>query len=126
MRQIAGVNEKVRSRGACPNPVQGSLEGCRNICVGWLVKTNVAVADLDKAEVGLGSGVSRAATKCMRERHSSHETPNHSGARPCHAFQEPTPIDSVGTDALWLCFLTARWQNHPIFITLAHALSFPF
>src|SRR5579872_887406 len=91
VREIARVDEKIRGRGACANPVQSRLERCGDVCVGRLVEANMAVADLYKAKVCLTGGVPRA-SEGTRHGHSSHETPNHSGARPCHAFQEPTAI----------------------------------
>src|SRR5579862_5470430 len=125
MRQISGVNEKVWRRGAGPNPVQGGLEGCRDVGICRLVEANMAIADLHKAEIRLARRMPRAAAKSMRDGHSSHEAPNHPGSRPCHAFQEPAPIDSVATNAL-LCSRKTRCRNYPVLITLVHALSSSF
>src|SRR5258708_37722819 len=51
LAQIAGVNDEIRFVGQRVDLVDRPLQSCGDVGVSWLVKADVAVADLDKAEV---------------------------------------------------------------------------
>ena len=63
MRQVAGVDQEIRSCGSGIDLAQCSLERGSDVGVRWLVEADVAVADLDEGEVGLCGRLHRLAER---------------------------------------------------------------
>src|SRR4029077_5324288 len=87
LAEIARVNEKVRFVRHCVNLVNCRLQGGSDIWVCWLVKTDMAVANLDKGEVTTLAGmVPGALGECPRHWNATTQSPHQSSTRPCHAL----------------------------------------
>ena len=94
VREIAGVDDEIRHGRAGVDLVERELQRCGDVGVGGLVEADVAVADLDKGEVGLLFSVMRLA-ESARDRNASGEGPDQAGAGPGHAFQKTAAVDAV-------------------------------
>src|SRR5262249_61938286 len=86
MRNVAGVNHERRLLGQCFYPADRFFQRALGIRVGRLVKTDMAVADLQE---GKALALLR---QCLiddaeRLRHPSRGCPQYAGSRPGHAFQ---------------------------------------
>src|ERR1700691_3613730 len=80
--------------------VDGNLQCPRHVLVCCLVKTDVAVADLNEAEVSATLAMScRAASpgsrKQFRSGHATVHDPEKPGARQDNAAEKVTPIDAI-------------------------------
>jgi hypothetical protein len=100
MRQVASVQYEIRRGGEGIDLGNGLLQGGNYIRVGRLVKTDVAVADLDEAEISRGGhgtvrGCRAERAEDSRAQHATADRPQHPGANPGHAFQEPAPVHAV-------------------------------
>src|SRR5579872_513140 len=101
MTQIARVNNKVGLLGHSVDFVNGDLKRCCYIGVGGFVKSDVAVADLDEAEIcAFHRVLVTAFCEGARNGNASTEGPNQSCTRPCHTLQKPTTVDAVIVEIL--------------------------
>ena len=97
------MNDEVRFVGHGVDLVDRYLQRGNNIWIGRLVKTDVAVADLYKAEIGSYASILAAALgECPRHRNAAAHGPDQACSRPCHALQEPATIDAVIVEVLQL------------------------
>ena len=109
MRQVSGVDEKIRTaRGRIDSP-QCGLKRRGDVGVGRLVEADVAVADLHECEIRLRGRLHWFAEH-PRRGHSAGKSPNQAGAGPGHALQESAAVNAVsaavGTDGVHLsCFV---------------------
>src|ERR1700757_3210393 len=93
MSKVAGVNQEISgSRGV--DLLQRSVQGCGHVGIGWLVESDVAVADLNEAEVRLAGGVTGSGEHA-RHGNAAGKTPDEPRACPCHALQKSAPVDAV-------------------------------
>ncbi|HUI56384.1 MAG TPA: hypothetical protein VLY04_15520 [Bryobacteraceae bacterium] len=92
MADIAGMDEEGRWFSHRIYFGDGGLQSALDVGVGLFVEADVAVADLNEAQVALG----RLAVAChLAVRGAAGERPNHAGAGPSHAFQETALINAV-------------------------------
>src|SRR5205814_1237517 len=83
MGKVAGVENEIRRRRQRVDLGHRFLQGPEHIFVCLLVKTNVAVADLDKGEISAGAGSLRSSRQ--EESRGDEATaggPEHSGSGP--------------------------------------------
>src|ERR1700751_4558274 len=93
MSKVAGVNQEISgSRGV--DLLQRSVQGCGHVGIGWLVESDVAVGDLNEAEVRLG-GWGRGVGEHAGHGSDGGKTPDEPRACPCHALQKSAPVDAV-------------------------------
>src|SRR5262249_974002 len=90
MREIPGVQNKLRLTPHPVDLVNGGLKGPGNIRVGRLVEADMAVADLDESKVLL---LLRRRTQQPRGRHAAREAPHQARACPLHALKETASVD---------------------------------
>src|SRR5713101_3993387 len=103
LTQIAGVNDEIRLVGQRVDFIDRRLQSRSDIRICWLVKADVAVADLDKAEVPAFAGILTVAFgECPRYRDATAHGPDKACPRPCHALQEPATINAVVVEVLQL------------------------
>src|SRR6202140_3220124 len=103
LTQIAGVNDEIRFVGHRVDLVDCRLQSGGDVRVGRLVKTDVTVADLDKAEVPAFAGIFAVAFgECSRYWDATAHGPDQPGPRPCHALQEPARITAIVVEVLQL------------------------
>src|SRR6266446_4231836 len=103
LTQIAGVNDEIWFVGHRVDLVDRRLQSSGDVRVSRLVKSDVAVADLDKAEVPTFAGVLAVAfSECPRYRDATAHGPDQPGSRPCHALQEPATINAIIVEILQL------------------------
>ena len=69
------------------------LQGADDILVRLFIETDMAVADLNEAEIARGDRSYRA--EYFGSEHSAAHRPKHPGAGPGHAFEEAAPIDAI-------------------------------
>src|SRR5262249_12878746 len=87
VREVAGVENQVRLLDGSVDLVDGDLQRTINVSVGRLVEADVAVADLNKSEVG-GFGLAFLRAEQPRTGYAAGERPDYSGAGPLHALQK--------------------------------------
>src|SRR5580704_17679676 len=103
LAQITGMNDEVRCVGHGVDLVDRRPQSRGEIRIGRLAKTDVAVADLDKAEVRAFAGIIAAALgECPRYRDATAHGPDQPGARPSHALEESATIDAIVIEVLQL------------------------
>src|SRR5579864_5528999 len=86
------MQDEVRLMVQCVDLIRRGLEGRVDVGVGWLVESDVAVADLDKSEVlrMRFCGLSAQQPGC---RHTARKAPHYARSSPLHALQESAPVD---------------------------------
>ena len=103
LTQITGVNDEIRFVGHGIDLVDRRLQSSGDVRIGRLVKTDVTVADLHKAEVPAFAGIFAIALgECPRHRDAAAHGPDQACARPCHALQEPATVDAIVVEVLQL------------------------
>jgi uncharacterized protein (DUF1800 family) len=95
MGDVAGMQHEGRLDGEPFDFVDRLAERCPSVRVGWLFKADVAVADLDKAERGLGCRGGLAAEEVERARYAAAQRPYDAGSSPNHTFQGLAAIERV-------------------------------
>src|SRR5580658_1252673 len=85
MREVAGVNEKLRLRWKRVDFVDRGLHRTGNVRIGRLVKADVAVADLDKREVVFRWF--RVGSEQFRSGYASSDRPDDTGSSPGHTLK---------------------------------------
>src|SRR6266403_4211842 len=101
LTQIAGVNDEIRFVGHRVDLVDCRLQSGSDVRISRLVKADVAVADLDKAEVPAFAGIFAVAFgECPRNRDATAHGPDKARARPRHTLQEPATIDTIVVEVL--------------------------
>ena len=81
--------------------VDGNLQGGGHIRVGRLVESNVAIADLDEAEIGAFDGfVAEILGEGLRDWNPAGHSPDESGAGPSHALEKSSTIHAVVVEVL--------------------------
>ena len=97
------MNDEIRFVGERVDLGDCRLQSRRDVRICWLVKADVAVADLDKAEVPAFAGILTVAFgECPRYRDATAHGPDQPGPRPCHALQEPATINAIVVEVLQL------------------------
>src|SRR5262249_11905448 len=86
MRDVAGVNHERWLLGQRPYPPDRFFQRSLGIRVGRLIKTHMAVADLQEGEA-LALLRQRLIDGAELRRHSTSDGPQYAGPRPGHAFQ---------------------------------------
>ena len=95
------MNDEIRCVRHGIDLVDGRLQSSGDVRIGWLVKTDVTVTDLDKAEVRAFAGIFAAAFgECPRYRNATAHSPDQARARPCHALQESAAINAIVVEVL--------------------------
>ncbi len=95
------MNDEIRFVGHRVDLVDCRLQRSGNIRVGRLVKADVAIADLHKAEVPTFAGTSISGFgESPRHRNTATHGPDQACTRPCHALQEPATINAVVGEVL--------------------------
>src|SRR5262249_49710922 len=94
MTQVTRMQDKLRPGRQTVNLGDRFLESSDDILVRVFVEPDVAVADLNEAEIARCYRVDRA--KDFGGEHATTQGPKHTSACPGHAFQETTTIDAVG------------------------------
>src|SRR5208282_1376875 len=103
LTQIASVNDEIRCVEHRVDLVDRGLQGSGDVRIGWLVETDVTVADLHESEVRAFAGLSPIVFgECARDRNAAAHGPDQACTRPCHALQEPASVDSVVVEVLYL------------------------
>src|ERR1700739_2826666 len=87
------MQNEIRWRGQGVDLGDRFLQRANDILVCVLIKTDMAVADLDETEIPAGARTYRA--KYFGREHSAAQRPKYTGSRPCHAFEKPATINSV-------------------------------
>src|SRR5690242_18889105 len=86
MRDVAGVNHERLLRRQRLHPPDRLFQPALGVGVGRLVKTHVAVANLQEAEA-LALLWQRLIDHADRRRHYAGDGPQHSGSRPGHTLE---------------------------------------
>src|SRR5262249_16002149 len=94
MAQIARVQDEIWWSRQCVDLRDRFLQRADDVLVGIFVKTDMAVAYWDKAEIAANRRSSRA--EQFGREHTAAHRPEHSSACPGHAFKEPAAIDAIG------------------------------
>ena len=98
MADVAGMQDEFRLLGKSIDLIYRGLQCCDHVGIGRLIEPHVAVADLHKTELPHFVGLRfRSHVKGERSR-SQHTAFNHaecSCARPSHAFQKSSTVNSV-------------------------------
>src|ERR1022692_1975410 len=103
LTQITGVNDEIRWVGHGIDFVDRRLQSGGDVRISWLVEADMTVADLDKAEVpGSAATFAAAFGECPRYGDAAAQGPDQAGTRPCHALQEPAPVDAIVVEVLQL------------------------
>src|SRR2546430_2726718 len=103
LTQVAGVNDEIWFVGHRVDLIDRRLQSCGDVLICWLVKADMAVADLDKAEVPTFAGILTVAFgECPRYRDATAHGPDKPGPRPCHALQESAAVDAIVVEVLQL------------------------
>src|SRR5262249_58290870 len=113
VRQVAGVEHEGRRPGHRVDLFHRLFESARHVDVRGLAETDVAVADLDEAEIALGS-VLLVLPEGPRRQEPTPDAPEHAGPGPGHALQEATAVDAVARPA----------RAGTLVTVLSHAISF--
>src|SRR4029077_1970340 len=95
---ISGVDKERRRGGHGVDAIQSNLERLRHIFVRLFAEADVAVTDLQKAEIrSRRQGVSRFRdlSKSSRCQHPTAYGPKQPCAGPCHALEKAAAVDSV-------------------------------
>ena len=105
LTQIAGVNDEIRLVRHGVYLVNCLLQGDRNVLIGWLIKADVAIADLHKGKVRAFVSVLVAVfVSILGEspgyRDAAAHSPNQASACPGHALQETATINAVVVEVL--------------------------
>src|SRR5205823_969185 len=101
LTQITGMNDEIRRVGHGIDLVDRRLQRGGNVRIGWFVKTDVTVADLDKSEVpAFGGTLVVALGECPGHGNAAAQGPDQAGSRPCHALQEPAAVDAIIVEVL--------------------------
>src|ERR1700758_3713789 len=96
MAQIAGVDHEIGSLGQSVDLVDRYPQRRGDIRICGLIKTDVAVADLDKGEIPTFCGILfRTLGEYPRHGHARAQSPNQAGPRPCHTLQESATVVTV-------------------------------
>src|SRR6266540_1275156 len=100
VRQVAGVNNKVRRRGQGVDLRDCFLQRAEHVLVRFLAEADVAVADLHEREVSGNRGFGLGSDGIGRPQNAGSERaacagPEHSGAGPGHTFEETAAINAV-------------------------------
>ena len=97
------MNDEIRLVGHRVNFVDCRLQRGSDVRIGRLIETDVAVADLHKAEVPAFAGTSISSLgECPRHWNATAHGPDQPCTRPCHALQEPAAVDAVIVEVLQL------------------------
>src|SRR5262249_27723506 len=80
--------------------VNRDLQRRGDIRVRRLIKTDVAVADLDEAEIAAHRILLRTFGEHARDWDPSAQGPNQAGSRPRHTLQKPAAVDSIIVEIL--------------------------
>src|SRR5262249_10229587 len=97
MRQVAGVQHERGRVGQRVDFGHRLAQRRGDVLVRLLAEADMAVADLNKAEIRAGAyavGIGRLA-EALRAQNASRHRPKHSRAGPGHAFEEPATVDAV-------------------------------
>ncbi len=95
------MNNEIRFVGHRIDLVDRGLQRGRDIRICRLVKADVAVADLHKAEVRAFAGVFAATFgECPRYRNAATHRPYQPGTCPCHALQKSATVDAIVVEVL--------------------------
>src|SRR5580765_2256011 len=95
MAQIAGVNHEIGSLWQSVDLVDRYPQRRSDIRICRLIKTDVAIADLDEGEVPAHRFLFRTFGEHLRYGDSSAQGPNQAGSRPRHTLQKSASVDSV-------------------------------
>src|SRR5690348_16346416 len=95
--EVAGVQPKGRSFGQRVDLGHRLSQGSRDVLVGFLIESNMTVADLDKTQIGSGGSARRIGSlvESLRSENTAGHGPEHAGSSPSHAFEEPAAVDAV-------------------------------
>ena len=96
--KVPGVQDEVGLMGKGVDLIRPRPGTSGDVRIGWLVESDVAVADLDKGEV-LRVHLLGLSSQQAGYRHASRKAPHHARASPLHAFQEAAPVDVTGENA---------------------------
>jgi hypothetical protein len=102
MCKVAGMNQEILRTRIAIDLVERRLERGPHVGIGRLVEADVAVADLNKAEVRLPRPMSQPVNRRVtslaedaRYRNASRKAPHEPRPRPGHAFQKTAPVDTI-------------------------------
>src|SRR3984893_12512844 len=93
MREVAGVNEKLRLLWKRVDLVDRCLHRAGNVGISRLVEAAMAVADLHKREIVFRCF--RVGSQQFRGGHASGNCPYYAGSGPRHALQKASAVDAV-------------------------------
>src|SRR5579862_5290963 len=97
MSEVAGMQNERRGRRQCIHFGNRFTQGGGHVRIGRLIETDMAIADLNEAEVALE--VTHVVLHDIAQREGLQNPAFHHaerpGARPGHTLQEPTTIDAV-------------------------------
>src|ERR1700722_786287 len=93
MREVAGVNEKLRLLWERVDFVDRGLHRASNVGVSRLVEADMAVADLNKREVVFRCF--RGGSQQLRGWHASGNCPDYACSGPRHALNKASAVDAV-------------------------------
>ncbi len=105
MGDVAGVQQEVGLAGQRVDLVDGQLEGAGDVLIGGLVEADVAVADLDEAELRCAFRhrlLAARRSEELRGGHASGNGPYQAGSGPGHAAEKVATVDAVDDG---LCFV---------------------
>src|SRR5579863_3021851 len=98
--EVAGVDEEIGLCWARVDFAERGPERRGDVGIGGFAEADVAVADLDEAEVGLLAGVPAVRVQGLADEprggHAAGKGPHHAGAGPGHALEEAAAVDAVG------------------------------
>src|SRR5438876_5980290 len=97
LRDISRMNEERRRRWHSVDAIEGNLESLRHILVRLFTESDVAVADLQKAEVGSRQRLSgpRNLGESFRREDAAADRPKQAGTSPCHTVEKAAAINPV-------------------------------
>jgi len=93
MADVAGVDHEGRFDRHGVDPDDGFLQRAERVRIGRLVEADMTVADLQERHPG-GFGGECRADQPEGTRHAARNGPQHPGAGPGHAFQDPAAADA--------------------------------
>src|SRR5580698_1942474 len=93
MREVAGVNEKLRLHWKRVDFVDRGLHCSDDVRISRLVESDVTVADLDKREVVLRRF--RVGSEQFRGGYAPGDRPDDTGSGPGHALKKASAVDAV-------------------------------
>src|SRR5579871_6693991 len=80
--------------------VDRHLQRSGDVRVGWLVKADVAVANLHKGEIAVATTSMRGLGECPGRWNAAAHSPDQACACPRHAFQKSPTINAVVVEVL--------------------------